>query len=83
MYSFVGSLKPFDLSLSTEFLPGNVPITTGSCIVCESVKKPITQEPGVRNEGVSPKPFIDGVVTGIITDAQGRSSVGILDLSSV
>ena len=43
----------------------------------------MTQEPGVRNEGVSPKPFIDGVVTGIITDAQGRSYVGILDLSSV
>ena len=82
MYSLVGSLKPFDLSLSTEFLPGSVPITTGSCKCCASRKKPITQEPWTR-KCVWPNPFIEGVVTGIMTVAQGNVFVGILVLSSV
>ena len=42
--------------------PGNVPITTGSCMVSGSRQKPTTQLPSTMSGGVCPIPFIEEVV---------------------
>ena len=43
----------------------------------------MTQVPSTRNEGVWPKPWTEGFVTGCIIWAHGKSAVGISSLLSV
>ena len=64
-------------------MPGRVPIIIGCCFSRASVKNPTTQVPSTRNDGVVPKPCIDGLVTGCMTVAQGKSAVGMSSKSSV
>ncbi len=55
----------------------------GCCFSLASRKNPTTQDPSTRNGGVLPNPSIEGVVVGAITNAHGKSSVGISVLFSV
>jgi len=65
-----------------ESRPGIVPIITGCCLSNASRKKPNTVVPSIRL-AVDPTPFEPAEVTGCITVAHGKCSVGNCVISSL
>ena len=82
----LGSKKPLSGFDNLSGIPFNVPSTTGSCASFASLKNPNTCVPGTIPVGDRPMPDIEAEVIGLITSAQGKSSVGMPEpgvLSSV